>query len=287
VYKGYFLAPQAGSYNFEVTSDDGTYIWIDNLNSADATNYNEDNITLNHGQRHVITTKSVNVNLRANYHSYIRILYGNGGDKFTLELKITNPDGSIHNGVGYFFYNNIILDLEGNDEISIGFKNNNNRISLYNDGISLNGNTISNRQWKHLSGTQNKIFHKGNFDLYATSITSSSQFNKFRLFSLNVASVSLSQILYINFDCNYTLSGAGSDVIRLTIDVDGILIAYKQASFLDNKNNSRDGSLLPISGAYSLNEIRNHEITILLDMTDSNDTLSINENTWTVKLEVI
>ena len=48
-WKGYFLATETEIYNFEISNDDGSYLWIDTDFLDSATNHTSNNITMNNG----------------------------------------------------------------------------------------------------------------------------------------------------------------------------------------------------------------------------------------------
>lgn len=99
---GYFLAPSTGTYNFRLTSDDGSYFWIGNNAISDYTTSN----TIVSANFFTGTVTSQNVQLTAGTYYPVRLLYGNGGGVGSISLSFSGPGiANRTDGTGYFFYN--------------------------------------------------------------------------------------------------------------------------------------------------------------------------------------
>lgn len=112
-YTGNFVAPITGTYTFWLSSDDGSYLFINNLSTP----------IINNGGEHIIKEMSCNISLIANTVYPILIIYGNSGGYGNIILSFTLPNSStrIYNFTNYV-YNNITaptITLNGNNVIVI------------------------------------------------------------------------------------------------------------------------------------------------------------------------
>lgn len=83
IISGFFSPPKSGEYQFRLTSDDASYLWI---NQTD--NFTTDNAIINNGGLHTVTTKSSgNIELNQGVLYPIRIIYGNQN----LPVGVVNP----------------------------------------------------------------------------------------------------------------------------------------------------------------------------------------------------
>ena len=133
VHYGRFLCNATGSWNWSITSDDASYLWIGPL--ADS-GYNTGNATLNDGGLHGMQTVSTSISMTAGTYYSIRIIYGQnaGGYGFTVSFQ---PPGfwAITNGVGYY-YNNYYQSFTSNVAVS--------RLAMYTQaGFEVLPTTIS------------------------------------------------------------------------------------------------------------------------------------------------
>ena len=83
-YRGSIYIATTGTYTFYLTSDDGSYMWIDNAALAYPVVYS--NALINNGGPHGAITVSGSVSLTAGYHP-IQIQYGEGGGGNTLVFE--------------------------------------------------------------------------------------------------------------------------------------------------------------------------------------------------------
>ena len=101
-WRGYFLAPTTGIYNFYLSSDDASYMWIGNEAVAGYTTTN----ALVSSNWNLGTITSPNVQLTAGTYYPVRILWGNQASTGSLSFAFSGPGiAATTNGAGYFFYN--------------------------------------------------------------------------------------------------------------------------------------------------------------------------------------
>lgn len=84
-FDGYINAPVTGAYEFSLTSDDGSKLYIGD--------FNENNLIINHDGPHGTTTKKGLKSLTAGSHRIIVTYYQGGGDK-ALEVRWKGPNFS-------------------------------------------------------------------------------------------------------------------------------------------------------------------------------------------------
>lgn len=89
-YRGSIYIATAGVYTFYLTSDDASFMWVDN--NALAYPAAVANALINNGGQHGDVTVSANVNLTAGFHN-IQIQFGEaaGGNHLILEYASTSP----------------------------------------------------------------------------------------------------------------------------------------------------------------------------------------------------
>lgn len=89
-YRGSIYIATAGAYTFYLTSDDASYLWIDN--NALAYPLVVSNALINNGGLHGDITVSATINLTAGMHN-IQILFGeqSGGNHLIFEYSATTP----------------------------------------------------------------------------------------------------------------------------------------------------------------------------------------------------
>ena len=98
---GYFLPPSSGSYTFYTTSDDASYVWIDN---AALSGYSTANALVNNGGIHSVVEKSGTIYLNGGTYYPIRSQFGQnfGGDGYTFSFA--GPGiGRRYDMTGYVF----------------------------------------------------------------------------------------------------------------------------------------------------------------------------------------
>lgn len=102
-FKGYFRAPASGTYNFQLYSDDASYLW---LGSTALSGFNTGNALVPHGGLHPPTFSGVySVFLYSGNYYPIRIQFGENFGQDVLSVLITGPGISgTSNGEGYFFH---------------------------------------------------------------------------------------------------------------------------------------------------------------------------------------
>ena len=87
--RGEIFLPTAGSYTFYLTSDDGSYLWVDGDASQQVPN--TANATVNNGNTHGSQTVQATVTgLAAGWHN-LQILYGDNGGGNNLTLQYSGP----------------------------------------------------------------------------------------------------------------------------------------------------------------------------------------------------
>lgn len=104
LWSGYFYAPADGTYRFQTSSDDGSYVWLGtNVNGNAA-----QSIVNNGGNHGVVTISSGNYSLTAGFFYPIKILYGNSGGAGSIVFRFNVNGGAFtNNGTGYYFYNTL------------------------------------------------------------------------------------------------------------------------------------------------------------------------------------
>jgi hypothetical protein len=99
---GYFYTQSySGTWTFETSSDDASYLWIGDV-AIEA--YTATNALVDNGGLHEMQTVSNTIELNANTYYPLRIQFAQGDGYYDLIVTITRPDGfSFTNGDGYFF----------------------------------------------------------------------------------------------------------------------------------------------------------------------------------------
>ncbi|UOQ73615.1 T9SS type A sorting domain-containing protein [Hymenobacter cellulosilyticus] len=85
-YRGSISLPTAGSYTFYLTSDDASYLWLDNAARMSPLRIGQ--AAINNGKRHKPTTESVTLTLAAGLHDFV-VLFGEdtGANQLVLEYE--------------------------------------------------------------------------------------------------------------------------------------------------------------------------------------------------------
>lgn len=106
-FKGYFFAPKSGTYNFEMESDDGSWLWVspkDDLSGeeyykADGNhpelgerNYTWQNAIVKNGGVHANRKATGSIYLKGGGLYFVRGIYGNGKGDGNFSVSITGPD---------------------------------------------------------------------------------------------------------------------------------------------------------------------------------------------------
>lgn len=92
-WNGYFKPSTSELYTFYTTSDDASYLWIDNI------------LVVNNGGLHGGTEASGTINLVANTYYPIKVQFGeNGGGDFVTVNFSSNTITKTANGEGYYFH---------------------------------------------------------------------------------------------------------------------------------------------------------------------------------------
>ena len=104
LWSGYFYAAASGTYQFQTSSDDGSYVWL----GATVDGNNGQAIVNNGGLHGTVTVTSVSYALTVGFFYPIKILYGNsaGGGVITFRFNV-NGGAFTNNGTGYYFYNTL------------------------------------------------------------------------------------------------------------------------------------------------------------------------------------
>lgn len=69
IYEGYLIVPEDATYTFYLTSDDGSWLWIDDM----------DTVLIDNGGYHSSTTKTANIHLTAGSHQIRAKMFENNG----------------------------------------------------------------------------------------------------------------------------------------------------------------------------------------------------------------
>ena len=108
-FKGYFFAPKSGTYNFEMESDDGSWLWVspkddlsgDEYYKSDGDhpelgnkNYTWANALVKNGGLHANTKASGSVYLKGGGLYFVRGIYGNGQKDGNFSVSIKGPEYS-------------------------------------------------------------------------------------------------------------------------------------------------------------------------------------------------
>ena len=105
VFTGYFLSNYTGVWTFNMSSDDGCYLWLGN--GFNGSNYTDANSYIMKSAAG--SPQKVKVSLISGVYYPIRILYGNSGGPGSLTLSWSNPSLATVNGEGNgYFYNGTI-----------------------------------------------------------------------------------------------------------------------------------------------------------------------------------
>lgn len=80
IYEGYLIVPEDAAYTFYLTSDDGSWLWIDDM----------DTVLIDNGGYHSSTTKTANIHLTAGSHQIRAKMFENSG-KAVFHLEWSSP----------------------------------------------------------------------------------------------------------------------------------------------------------------------------------------------------
>jgi len=105
-FKGYFLAPKSGTYNFTMESDDGSWLWVspeDDLSGEEyyksdgdhpelgERNYTWQNAIVKNGGLHANKSASGSIYLKGGKLYFVRGIYGNGEKDGNFSVSIAGP----------------------------------------------------------------------------------------------------------------------------------------------------------------------------------------------------
>lgn len=108
-FKGYFFAPKSGTYNFEMESDDGSWLWVspkDDLSGEEYyksdgdhpelgnKNYTWANALVKNGGLHANRKANGSIYLKGGGLYFVRGIYGNGEKDGNFSVSIKGPDYS-------------------------------------------------------------------------------------------------------------------------------------------------------------------------------------------------
>jgi hypothetical protein len=102
VWTGYLFTQNfGGSWHFHFASDDGSYMWI---GDAAKSGYTVSNVFINNGNPHGMADRAGDINLTANTYYPVRLMFGEIGGGYDMQLRFTPPgQGETANGNGFFF----------------------------------------------------------------------------------------------------------------------------------------------------------------------------------------
>lgn len=101
IWTGYFLPDYTGTWTFNLSSDDGSYLW---LGPTALANYMKSNSLINNGGSHGIQLVSSNIDLIAGTYYPIRIMTGNsGGPGDCIFSWERNSSSTLTDGTNYFW----------------------------------------------------------------------------------------------------------------------------------------------------------------------------------------
>jgi hypothetical protein len=104
LWRGYFFAPSSGTYRFQTTSDDGSYVWL----GSNVEGFTSQAIVNNGGLHAPRTITSANYSLTGGFFYPIKILYGNNGVTGSILFQFNVNGGAFtNNGTGYYYYNTL------------------------------------------------------------------------------------------------------------------------------------------------------------------------------------
>jgi hypothetical protein len=86
ILTGYYYAPTTGTYTFSLTSDDGSYLWV-NVTSG----WSGSNLLINNGGNHAPATVTGTISLTGGTYNFVRILMGDNGTSCALSVSVTPP----------------------------------------------------------------------------------------------------------------------------------------------------------------------------------------------------
>lgn len=105
-FKGYFFAPKSGTYNFELESDDGSWLWVSpkgdlsgeeyyksdgNHPELGERNYTWQNAVVKNGGQHAARKANGSIYLKGGDFYFVRGIYGNGKKDGTFSISIKGP----------------------------------------------------------------------------------------------------------------------------------------------------------------------------------------------------
>jgi hypothetical protein len=99
--------------------------------------------------------------------------------------------------------------------------------------------------------------------------------------------------LHISFDCRYTISGNGTDLVESYIQIfdekTDPIIAYKTANLGSGDNRASNIILFPISANFATQSPlgTNFRVHIGANLRNTDDTLTINTGYWNLKITEI
>ena len=110
-FKGYFYAPVSGTYVFKLTSDDGSYVWVSDVDdTSDQEKYTNDGYNADLGERNYTWANTTVGNggmapgkadsstgtifLRGGKYYFVRGIYGNSRKAYAFKFEVQPPNSS-------------------------------------------------------------------------------------------------------------------------------------------------------------------------------------------------
>jgi hypothetical protein len=104
-WSGYIKVENRGSYQFTMSSDDCSLLWLGQPNEPAQLTYNLDNAFINIRGQHGMRTNTASRFLDANVYYFIRIQFGNNGGPGDLILNINDEN---NNNITNCFYSSVV-----------------------------------------------------------------------------------------------------------------------------------------------------------------------------------
>jgi hypothetical protein len=143
---GYFFTGKnpSGTWSFWTYSDDGSFLWI---GAKAMTDYSTSNATVKNGGGHGMSEQTGTEYLLTNTYYPIRILYGEGGGGYDMQVSFQSPTGSkMTDGAKYFYSMSAVEKIT---PLQVTYDNSipilNKAKNIVDAGLSVNGLVLYNK----------------------------------------------------------------------------------------------------------------------------------------------